>query len=270
MGIIQIAMKNKSSLALIFISVFEMKKFILINTILFIAFSAFSQNTILSKGGFLIGLEAGIKKSMVNAISNHNTIIGEPTINHLGGIVLGYNLLNNFVIESGMIIHSYKNSYSIIEEEGIAKALTYKGGTGFTQIPLRVKKYIPIFKNIKLHSFIGASLIHHAAEGLYLTDNLLIVTYIDGVLTSWSLIEFNANRTSKSNLLMEGGIGLSTLLAKKYLVSINATYLTGWKDFNELTVQYTKDKIVIDHGIIFDRGNSWNFTVDFKFPLMLF
>jgi hypothetical protein len=225
-----------------------------------------------NKNKLWIGLEMGLVNSLVSFSSEKGTIEGLNRLNRIYGITMGYSINNKLVFETGLLRQSFSNAFILLNEdsEWFFKSSFYTGNSGFYKIPLRIRAKVPIVQNkVFLVTHLEVSSIYHSEYGFYDggVTQLRSTILATGVVTENYLISYKSERVSKTNLLVEGRIGIEFLIAKKYLLTVSGGHSKGWKNYNHIHVEYFDHNGFTDKGIISQKGDSYNIIINISYPI---
>jgi hypothetical protein len=239
----------------------------------------FSSVSFAQKGSWTIGISSGLKGEVYNsAYINRDVYSGEkisfPPIN----LHVGYNWLDNIVLESGLTFVNYKTNWMMAGHNwgmGLFHPPMYYFYSAL-QIPLNVKYYIPLGKS-PLHLFIRTGLnfqipIHEAEDYTPLETKI----FSSGVVLRY---QYDMRDLKRFGILLNSELGLSYRLNNDLCVFVLAGYYAGLKKVARIIIEANayyigKDKNgneysdteYGDEGISF-RGDYWNvgFGISYTF-----
>jgi hypothetical protein len=186
--------------------------------------------------------------------------------------MFGYNFKYNLTLESGIEYHNAVNRYHLNYEgltDGGGSFVSF--GEGFLSIPINIKYNINTkIKRLKIVPYVGISLSTHKINS---NPYVVIhnVNYEGNSMTNNPIPEdttsiVKAYRPNKTNLLINGGLGLEYVLFKNITFTLYANFTAGFVDMNKLSVEVLFED-ESEYGDIVYRGNKFYLTGGIKIPI---
>ena len=186
--------------------------------------------------------------------------------------LFGYNLKNNITLESGIEYHNAVNRYHL-NYEGFADGggSFISLGEGFLSIPINIKYNIKTkIEGLTIVPYLGISLsTHKINSNPYVV--IYNVDYKQDSITNNPILVYTtsvakAYRPNKTNLLINGGLGLEYLLFKNITFTLYGNFTAGFVDMNKLSVEVLFED-ESEYGDIIYSGNKFYLTAGIKIPI---
>jgi hypothetical protein len=187
------------------------------------------------------------------------------------GLLAGYKLDNNLILESGFIYHNAVDRYHLnYSELSIVGGSSVSLGEGFYCIPLNIKySFKTKIEKLKIIPYLGLTFsTHNINSSPYMTDYNIIYadeSTFDNPIPLDTTAIIQAYRPSKNNVLINYGIGFEYQILDKLIFTLSGNFTSGFSDMNRLEV----DVILADQiesGEIKYRGNKFFISGGLKIP----
>lgn len=186
--------------------------------------------------------------------------------------MLGYNFKYNLTLESGIEYHNAVNRY-YLNYEGLTDGGSsfVSLGEGYLSIPINIKYNINTkIKRLKIVPYLGISLSTHKIN----SNPYVVIHNIDYEENSMTNNPIPVDTTSiakayrlnKTNILLNGGLGLEYVLFKDIIFTLYGNFTTGFVDMNKLTVEVLFED-ESEYGDIVYSGNKFYLTGGIKIPI---
>lgn len=196
-----------------------------------------------------------------------NTFKEIPLSGGSGGLIIGQEVSDFLILETGFMQKEYWEGYGYTAEEGSSLGTASNSYISY-QIPLRLKSKINLKKNkITLYPLIGLNFSINAdygyglgyGTGRYQTGEITIInSYTEDV------------NLKKTFLLLETGLQLGFVMKKDFLITVNAGYLNGFDKVSQIEHNYSVNDGEMQKAYAHSNGSYWNFGVGLSYRVSRF
>jgi hypothetical protein len=222
--------------------------------------------SILAQKKTYLGFYLGPKFELYQSTDNGDALYTEPFFySPIFGITLGQEVSENFILETGVFLNSYAESFKI---EG--DAALFGGSNGFfaTQVPIRLKGRLDLASDrLSLVSTVGFTIAFHN-DYSSLSRGGSFATSSDPQLNDSTRSDYMSRYNfQKVYGLIETGLALEYRLKSDIVLSLGANYLAGLGRVVEIDVEYQINDDPVQTGKVFSNGDYFSVFFGLKYPI---
>ncbi len=230
----------------------------------FIVMSCFTLSGLCQNKTF-IGLSSYFNGYLTKIADETNRFSTTSLKNISIGINFNYEIKNNIIVETGLILKNYKNGFQYNAPQKEGSFITSSSAIKAFQIPFRIKLKTTIGRNVSLITSLGYHFCYTnttgSSEGYFIS-----ISETDTTTINYSS---NYNNLKKFSLL-ESTIGLEFNLIKGCRLLFSGSYYSGFDKVLNLNVSYKKNNQTTQSTKVQSNGEYWSVGASFYYPIRLF
>ncbi len=216
-----------------------------------------------------VGVEIGPKFEMYKYIDNGDGLYTKPFFySPIYGLTLGQELSKSFILETGIYINDYGQSFRIKGDNGYSTS----NGLLAYQIPLRLKTRVNLLKErLFMVTTIGYTFAFNngygsSGSGYSYTNSPEFESYNYSTRTE-QVSDYSLRKTYG---LIETGLSLEFQLKNSMAFYISSNYLKGFNRVVEIDVNYWINDEPEQTGVVFSNGDYFNVLAGVRYPISNF